>query len=1234
MKRKRVGTFLWLAVAALIIAIALFSTAFRVLLYSLDDARQFLADQIAETLEAQVEIDRAVSEWAGVAPRMIVEGLSVRFPDAEAAHQFDRVSFTLDLLESLRTLSPVLNGITVEGGAVEVQRLTDGRWALEGMVLSEPGSAGGALSEVRLRNVNVVLTDAVRGARLNVGALDADLAQGLFGMSLKARHTTPGPDMGTIDLSLQGTPWGGGGGQLILEEIAVDVIRPWLPEGAGEIADQIPSRTRLSVQASVDWESAQTHSVAARLNLAAPEDATPWNSLGAEFLWKRDAAQHRVALESLSMNERVVLGPSYAEFADGLLSVHTDTLDLKPGLALAEQAGFDLKEHLPIKNVSGMAHQLQGRYDWTGSTWQTWSARFGNIAFVETEGTLKVGHLNGAVTGNADSLQIDLESEGLTFSYTPMNFKNKNLGKVQANMHLQQSSHCCRLYVKDFELNNSAFHVQGAAWIDPDKQGAVDMRIKRIHLPSISQWLPSGLLLPADERWLYQAFLAGEFRDGHVRMQVPLSEQSKTPFALQAVGELDAVDIDYDPSMPPLRELSGRLYLDDLSLHVTGDTARIMKADMSHLSIFLQDLSLMHMHSSAYLNGPLTDIPEFLTHIEYLKNDLSNSVGFKGSGELDLAVSISLDNRLKVPTVVQGDLRMLGNEIVVQASDTRLENVRGTVRYEDAKLSGLLKADFLDAPINIDVTTNRLGELNLQMDVRAAPQVFMPPEMRSELSWIEGNTEWDIELTLPGPEQPSRRRHVSAFVKSNLQGLKIDLPEPLGLPGEAGSLLATLRADWDLAQGMQLTLDYGAKARARLKVEESGVRGVIALGRQEPEELPSHDLIVTGSLPKVNLQDWADWQKRHPFDGESSLSKIYQLNIGELDAMGLHLKQAQVSADFQKAGGTLEIDAPTVRGSLTLPEKSGDPVIGSFEHLEFHTEQIGELREMQEGATDPKSIPSLHLDMASLKWGSYPFQNVSLRTRPNETGMRIEQLHLESQQFHADLSGQWEGPGENEKTTLGGTMHSDDIHETLKNWEIDSSLRNGVGDVSFNMAWDGGPSDYSFKAVQGEAMLNAKDGQIRQMAPEFARVLALLNMEMIFDRLRLDFDDVLRGGFTYETAEGEFTIREGSLYTEGLRIVGSSAQFLIAGRIGVTGEDYELRVVATPEVSVLLPVAAGAVAGPIGVAGAYLGNKLLELFGAGIDDASVVTYDVTGSWENPVIKEVPLEELSQVPEED
>ena len=171
------------------------------------------------------------------------------------------------------------------------------------------------------------------------------------------------------------------------------------------------------------------------------------------------------------------------------------------------------------------------------------------------------------------------------------------------------------------------------------------------------------------------------------------------------------------------------------------------------------------------------------------------------------------------------------------------------------------------------------------------------------------------------------------------------------------------------------------------------------------------------------------------------------------------------------------------------------------------------------------------------------------------------------------------------------------------------------------LQWAGAPHEYEFKNLQGYIDIKGKDGRIRNVAPEFARILALLNLEMIFDRLSLDFDDVVRGGFTYQTAEGKFDFLQGNLNTSEFRIIGPSAQFLIVGRIGVENEDYDLTVVATPETSVLIP-AVGAVGGPVGIGVAYVGTKVLEWLGLGIDEMTAVTYRVTGSWSDPIIEEV------------
>ncbi len=1225
---NRVVSILSWGLAFLLVALALISTAFRMMLFSLDDVRPLLAQEISQALHAEVEVGHAVSEWAGVQPYIVVEDLKIQFPESQKAHEFERVSFTLDLWRSLKAFAPVLEGVAIEGGAIEVQRLPDGSWTLEGLEWNDEGiGVDLPMSEIRARNIDLVLHDLVSQSRLHVGTMDIDASQGLLGIDVQAQHVAAGSDIGAVDLHVQVNPWGEVEANLILQKTELDKIAPWLPSEVQEMIGRLPAGTWISVEANTDWESRDSKSLAARVTLSQEQGASDeWQRLKLTFDWEHNAGQHRTAVEEIVVDDYAVVNAGYFESTDELLSAYIGTLDLGRSLALAQQIGLELEDYLPEMDLSGKAHDMHGVYDWSEQAWRSFQLRFEGLSAAGGQDELRVRNLDGVVMGTPQNLSASIESEAFDVSYPPLNINNFSPGSVRATAHVWRGGKCCRWQLQHLELEGPVAQLKGSASGDSEGRLSVDAQIERAHLPKFAQWLPPGLLLEADDRWVRKAFLKGDLRKGALQFRRSPEQAVRGTFDFSMSSFVDALDVDYEPGLPPMQGLTGRLVLNGTSLHLLGESAKVRDSRLSNISAYIEDLNLMYLHGSTHVSGPLMDMPGYLQDVEYFDERVANAMGFEGVGELQLCLGLSLDKRLKVPPVVNGHLEVDDVRILVHANDTSLDRVQGELRYAERRLKGALKGDFAGIPIDMGVDTNAMGEVELDMDVRASPLDFVAKESRGEFAWIKGTTDWEIGVTMPGPEQTSRRSQVLVHAKSGLQGVEIDLPKPLAWDGKAGTMPLEVKAEVKLGEGIWFDANYGQKARAFLETDGETTGGVILLGAGAIPEYSKTDLIVTGKLPEADFQNWYEWQERYAAGTMGRLSKISDLEVERLQLYGFDVAQARVSADFKVAGGQYTLDASAVKGQITVPEQEGQPVVGSFDRLILTQDEVGTLHEAQDDEIDPGKIPPLDMSFKTLKWGAYPFEEVHLITRPEGSRLLIEKLSMGSYKSHIDLTGRWAIEEQGPQTSLQGTVHSDDIHETLDHWEIDNPLRNGISDVNFSMHWPGGLPDYDFKRVEGSAKLKARDGQIRQVAPELARILALLNMEMIFDRLRLDFDDVLRAGFTYETAEGDFTMRDGSLYTEGLRIVGSSAQFLIAGRIGATEEDFDLRVVATPEVSVLLPVAAGAAAGPIGIAAAYLGNKLLELFGAGIDDASVVTYKVTGPWSDPVIEEVPIVE--------
>ncbi|MCK4707502.1 MAG: AsmA-like C-terminal region-containing protein, partial [Gammaproteobacteria bacterium] len=120
-----------------------------------------------------------------------------------------------------------------------------------------------------------------------------------------------------------------------------------------------------------------------------------------------------------------------------------------------------------------------------------------------------------------------------------------------------------------------------------------------------------------------------------------------------------------------------------------------------------------------------------------------------------------------------------------------------------------------------------------------------------------------------------------------------------------------------------------------------------------------------------------------------------------------------------------------------------------------------------------------------------------------------------------------------------------------------------------------------------------------------------------------DFKDTFKAGFNFDTAEGEMNIENGDVNTKDFEIKSSVAKITLSGRTGLPERDYENTVVVIPNIS-------GGAAGltallvnlPAGI-GLWLFDKIT---GEQFNRATARTYEITGTWDKPIIELIELED--------
>lgn len=1238
---KKLGGYLGLALVAIVGALALISTALRIVLLTLDDVHPLLSRWASEAFEVRMEIGQAVSEWRGVYPAIILDDVTLKFEGTETVHRFGQVAFNLDLLESLFSLALVPERVSVIGGTIRLQRLEDGGWGLEGMPAGQLGpTLDLPVDDVRLRKVATVLHDQKTGNQLDLGEVDMDLATGLWGIEVLARNRAEAPGELGFELQAEFNPARSGSGILRAGHVRLAQLMPWLPADARPLAERLPADLRMRAEAQLVWETQapQLAGVWVELEQPRPQKAD-WRKMAAALKWRTLEDGYAVALEQLELDQRTVADGVYVEHNGEFTRGYLASLDIALAGRVAEVAGYRMEDFLPGGITSGTLSRLSGEIYWRDPLRYRIHAGIEKLKISIPEEDFLLTGLDGTVNGSEQGIRLSLDSENLAVSYAPGGLDAFRPGSTEFQLDWWPAEDCCAFRLADLRISHPALRLHGDISMGAGEPRWLhaDIEIEHADLPTVSQWVPPGLLLEADERWVRSAFKAGSLSGARLRVGGPLSSEmlAAAGSELTLDGALHGIDLDYEPGLPMLEGIDGRVFLDKESLHVLVREARIKgstmseeefaklgrkKSVMSHGALWIGDLSLMDMHSSSVVDGPVRNVPEFLQTVEWMAPTFNQILEFKGDSTLDLRLNAPLDDRLDHETTVKGILKLHDNRLDILANDSHLESIKGEMRYQDEALTGSLDARFMGRPARIGLATAESGDLRIEMQASASLKDYLPQEIRPTFSWLEGHSAWTLEMLLPGVSEKSRRNHLTMVGSSDLRGIGVDLPEPLNKPKKAEQPLE-VKAEIEFNGEADLAVEYADQVRARIRVTPEGAAsGTINLGSEMPPAPSDSKLKLTGTLPKADLQDWVDWKGRHA-GREGLWPEISGLELGRLKVSSLEVDEVKLSARFTEESDRFAFDSEIARGIVDFPHGEGMPAEGAFERLHLSEDQLETMADVEGTDFDPRDLPPLDFKFKSLQIGSYGLHDAVLKTSPGDRRANIDKLYAKSHKFKMDLSGYWSLEEGKHLTLLKGTAHTDDLHKTLNHWSVDNPLRKGVIDMGLALQWPGAPHDYEFKKLQGYIDIKGKDGRIRNVAPEFARILALLNLEMIFERLSLDFDDVVRGGFTYQTAEGKFDFVQGNLVTTEFRIIGPSAQFLIAGRIGVENEDYDLAVIATPETSVLIP-AVGAVGGPLGIAAAYVGTKVLEWFGLGIDEATAVTYRVTGSWSDPIIEEV------------
>lgn len=871
--------------------------------------------------------------------------------------------------------------------------------------------------------------------------------------------------------------------------------------------------------------------------------------------------------------------------------------------------------------------------------------------------------------------EVQWKQQGSQFSVQLPNARFAN-ADVQGELQLKWQT----------TVDGSGAHLPGTL----DLQGS----LSRAELASVHRYLPR-TLNPKVRDYLRQALAEG--RGGGVRFRVK-GDLHDFPFRRPGQGEfritasVQGARFAYVPASvqpagqapwPALTNLDGELLIDHASLQLRNVTARLEGAPQVRISQAEARIPEMgpetQVLASLQLSGPLHDLLRGLVSDSPVNAMLGGVLGqARASGNADVQLKLQLPLKHLRQSLVQGQVRLAGDELQFAPQLPRLTNTRGVVHFSERgfALSGvqarLLGGDVRaeggtiampGAPSTVPQRLRVQGTLTAQ-GLRQEAHLGALARLAQQMS---GSTAYTAEFSL--------HQGVPEFqLSSSLQGLALDLPAPLAKAAETALPLrlysAVMSATPDQpAQGPVqdlLRFDLGRLVSVRyVRAVGSGraqvLRGSIGIGMPAGESVPMPDAGVVASVAFDDL-DLDVWRQlltvpaAAPAAPAAAPAAPVPAWLNDYLPTSLLVRGSTLVVAGQKfnqlvAGGTRE--GKTWRANLDARELSG--------YLEYRMPssvgagsvyaRLARLTLAKEGARgvvnildeQPVSIPALDVVVNSLELrgknlGRAEIEAVNSGLARRDAGARewrLTKLRLSMPEAEFNASGNWAvyqelsepGPRTTPARAATGTTRAErrrtamdfqlDIHDAgglLTRLGMPGLIRAGKGRMEGAVTWIGSPMAPDYPTLGGKFNVNVENGQFLKAEPGIAKLLGVLSLQSLPRRLTLDFRDVFSDGFAFDFVRGDVQVEQGIAMTNNLQMKGVNAAVLMEGHVDLAQETQELRVVVVPEINA---GTASLIAGWINPA-VGLGSFLAQLILRGpMIAATTQEFRISGSWSDP-----------------
>ncbi|GEA03600.1 DUF3971 domain-containing protein [Alteromonas sp. KUL17] len=794
--------------------------------------------------------------------------------------------------------------------------------------------------------------------------------------------------------------------------------------------------------------------------------------------------------------------------------------------------------------------------------------------------------------------------------------------------------------------------------------------VSPLALNEVSSLFPSSLMGTNTDKYLTRAFTGeGEIANARVLWH---GRTSDFPFddntgIFQAYVDIEHGDFLFAPDWPALNNLDLSLYFVNNALVMESPSATLAGMKISDMSAAIPSFS-PDARLIIYANG--TGTGDALTAL-MMDSSLKKSLGKVLNEDVQIGGPLTADIKLDIPfkgkdVVASGTAHLSNNPVFVATTNMLFDKASGEVSFVngDIDASGL-QAQFLKQPVNLSLSGRQSDTYDLNVELGGRWHVHpLANYVNTDLTeYIDGESDWNTTVQL---SLSNSGFNYTANLTADLTATQSVLPAPFDTPaGSSLPLLITSKGD-SKASNVEASLGDNIRfdgvlphkemqfSRAHLALGESDIANIgtgfsisANLAQADVQEwFTTINMLLSGkgkdtstAVAKTNTQSSIQSNESKKANLFGTPSRIFA-KADKLNFAGHSIKGAQLSATERNKDWILDLASPQARATIRINsdlDEQGIEINADYLSLEKPVEAVVTTKADSESGVelatnsampneegespyniDPNTLPPIYFYCQSCGVHGIDLGEITLDIAKEENGLAIRQLLVKSDETNVTATGYWKHMGGEIQSALNGTLTSPDVGQMLKEYGVESGIKDSSANVAFDITWPNAPMDFGFEQLNGNVEWSLSDGYLTELSDKGSRIFTLFSLNSLVRKLSLDFRDVFAKGFFYDDMGGTLSIVDGKAYTDDTEIDGGAGEIEITGFTDLNTGGLNYNVSFAPNVTGNLPFLVYFLATPPTALAALAIDQVLT----SAKVISNVNYRVTGTIKDPKFDEV------------